>query len=388
MTRWIISAVLLLLAACDAASTTPAPPGRNPPTLEAPGWSQAVEPITAENAANIILLGRLDQPETSSTLFDHAISPDSTRLAALSNEEVLAWDLLTGQLIFRTARSGYTRLFYASDKTELYAVDPGGFVTILDAETGSTRNSLTGHNSFSGALAFDPEMDRLALGGRDGSVRVWELFERRALITIRAHGSPVTALAFSADGTQLASTASGMARLWDWQNDEQLAELGLTVGDPQRLAFAPFAEQVAIGTQAGAWLWSLTGSNESRLLTVERGTSDVLRYSPDGAFLLGGTRAGGLSLFNMATGERIDALSDVRGNQISTDFSPGGAMLLTSALGGSVDLWDLRQVDQQAVARAQLPLDAQQIYAVDWTDDSRLLLLFDATGPVYAWGIR
>ena len=27
------------------------------------------------------------------------------------------------------------------------------------------------------------------------------------------------------------------------------------------------------------------------------------------------------------------------------------------------------------------------IYAVEWTDDGRLLLLFDASGPVYVWGL-
>lgn len=389
MSRWIICAAGLLLAACGVSSNTPAPPQRNPPTLAAPGWSEAVEPVTSANASNITLLGRLDQPETSSTLFDHALSPDATRLAALSNEEVLAWDLLTGQLIFRTARSGYTRLFYASDKTKLYAVDSAARVTVLDAETGSAENALAGHAHYAGVLAFDPENDRIAFGGRDGTVKIWELFERTALATFNAHDAPLSALAFSPDGARLATASRENAvRLWDWSNREQLDEFTLTVGSPQRLTFAPDGEQVAVGTEAGVWLWSLNGSTEPRLLSGHGGgAADLLAYSADGSFIVGGTRAGGLALWNTETGQYVDALEGAQGRQISADFSPDGAMLLTSALGGGVSLWNLMQPDQQAISRAQLPLASQQIYAVDWTDDGRLLLLFDATGPVYAWGI-
>jgi WD40 repeat protein len=386
--RWIFCAALLVLAAC-ASEATPqdAPPQRNPPTIEAPGWREAVEPITAENAANVALLGRLDQPETSSTLFEHTISPDATRLAALNNEEILAWDLLTGELVFRTARNDATRLFYSSDKTELYAVNPNGVVLILDAETGSTDNTLNGHNAYASVVAFDPENDRMALGGTDGTVKVWDMFERQSLITIDAHTAPITALAFSADGTQLATTSGdGAARVWDWQNGQQVDELDMEESLPQRLAFAPDGEQVSLGSEQGAQLWSLTDPAQTRPLAIEGGATQILMYAPNGEFLIGGSRTGGLTLWNPDNGVRLGALPEVRGNQISADFSPDSAMLITSALGDTVSLWNLAQATQQ-IARAELPVNVEQIYAAEWTDDGRLLLLFDATGPVYAWGI-
>lgn len=386
MNRWIVAALLLLLSACGVSTTTPAPPGRNPPTLEAPAWSDAVQPLTADNAASIRLLGRLDQPETSSTLFDHAVSPDASRLVALSNDEVLSWDLLTGQPVFRTARASFTRLFYAAT-AELYAVDPAANVSILDAETGSQISAFAGHASYAGALAFDAANDRIAFGGEDGSVTVWSLPERRALIALTAHSAPVTALGFSHDGALLA-TAGGdsAARLWDWQNGELVNELALTVGAPQRLIFAPTGDLIALGSSAGVLLWSPDDSGSARLLLAGNGgATHILRWSPDGTFLLGGARAGGLTLWDMAAGQAIDAFSEAQGSQISADFSPDGTMLLTSALGGSVALWNLT-VGQQTMARAELPLAGQPIYAVEWTDDSRLLL-FDATGPVYVWGI-
>lgn len=388
MRRFLFSLALLLLAACASSTDPNNPPQRNPPTVEAPQWQEAVEPITANNVASVALLGRLDQPEVSSTLFDHIISPDATRLAALNNEEILAWNLLTGELIFRTARNSMTRLFYASDKTELYAVDPNALVLILDTETGSTVTTLAGHSAYAGVIAYDAENDRMALGGTDGTVKVWGMFERQSLVTLNAHSAPITALAFASDGTQLVTTSGdGTGRVWDWQISQQVAEANIGSDLAQRIAFAPDGGQIALGTQRGARLWSLTDPALSRPLAIEGGANQILLYAPTGDILVGGTRSNGLTLWNPRNGTRLGTLPEVQGSQISADFSPDGVMLITSALGGSITLWDLTQVDEQTLNRADLPLGTSQIYAVQWTEDSRLLLLFDATGPVYAWGI-
>jgi WD40 repeat protein len=388
LNRYLIAAVLLTLAACAPASTaTPQPPQRNPPTLEAPAWSESAEAITVDNAARLALLGRLDQPETSATLFDHAVSPDGIRLAALNNDEILAWDLLTGQLVFHTARSNATRLFYSSDKTELYAVDPNALTLILNAETGSTVNTLTGHNRYAGIIAFDPQNDRLAFGGSDGTVKVWEMFERQSLRTLNAHSASVTALAFSGDGSLLATaSADGSLRLWDWQNGQQAAELTVEGDAPQRLVFSADDAQIAFGAGQGVSLWS-PGSSFATPLANRVGANPLLLYSTDGQFLLTGARASGLALWNPQTNAQIGALLEATGNQISADFSPDSRMLLTSALGGEVSLWNLTGAAGTLLSRADLSTGEAQIYAVEWTDDGRLLLLFDATGPVYAWGI-
>lgn len=392
MKRCLVLAAALLAAACSPSATpTPAPPQRNPPTMEAPAWQQVVAesavPVTAGNATQIALLGRLDQPETPSTLFDHTVSPDGTRLAALNNEEILAWDLLTGQIVFHTARASATRLFYASDKTELYAVDPNALVQVLDAGTGSTLTSFQAHNRYGGLIAFDPDNDRLAFGGQDGTVKVWDLFERQSMITLNAHTTPITALGFSGDGLRLATASGdGFLRLWQWEDGEQVAALAIVDEAPQRLAVSPDGSQVVYATSEGIWLWRVAEGSGTPL-TLEGGTNPLLLYSNDGRLLLIGTRSTGLALWNAETLQRMGALAEVQGSQVSAEFSPDSQLLLTSAFGGGVALWNLAQTSADTLNRATLPTGAAQIYAVAWTDDSRLLLLFDATGPVYVWGV-
>ena len=64
-----------------------------------------------------------------------------------------------------------------------------------------------------------------------------------------------------------------------------------------------------------------------------------------------------------------------------------GRLLLTAVLNGKVSLWNLVQVTASTVNQANLDVGTQQILNVEWTDDSRLLMFFDASGPIYLWGI-
>jgi hypothetical protein len=80
-------------------------------------------------------------------------------------------------------------------------------------------------------------------------------------------------------------------------------------------------------------------------------------------------------------------LPNSSGNQIAAAFSPNGALLLTSVLGRGAVLWNLTDLDGQTVEQAALDVATAQVYRVHWTSDGRLLVLFDAVGAIYAWGI-
>lgn len=398
----MLLALLLALAACQSAPPAPTVPPeqiRNPTLPPPPDWIEAAAPIGRGSMDRTRLLGRLDQPATPSTVFAAALAPDGTRLAGLNNEQVLAWDLITGELVFQTARAGYTRLFYAPDKSELYTLENTGLVDVLNAETGAVITGFTGYQPYSGAHAYDPDNGWFAFGGLDGALRVWDTFERRALVTIEAHTAQVTALAFSRDGALLVSAdVNGVVRLWDWATRTQRAEIkhdDVLIG---ALAVAPGGSPIAVGTNIDARLWLPDENRLVFLFTVDNPTTDLLMFTAAGDYLLGGS---GRGLFLWATSPAIAAptrsdvpspirLPGVTGNTVSAAFSPDGALLATAALDQPPSIWDMTSIQAQTVARGDLPLPADYILRIVtalWTPDSRLLLLFDASGSVLAWGI-
>jgi len=70
------------------------------------------------------------------------------------------------------------------------------------------------HNGSVHAVAFSPDGTRLATGSHDSTARIWDVASGRKLLEVR-HNGRVNAVAFSPDGTRLATgSEDGTARIW------------------------------------------------------------------------------------------------------------------------------------------------------------------------------
>lgn len=375
---------LLLLAAC--APQAPADP-RIVPTLPPPAWTESTSPITLDSVARIGYLGRLDSLDEPSTIFAHALAPDGTRLAGLDNSQLIVWDLLSGEVIYGTARGDGIRVFYAPDKTEVYTLDPEGRVRAFDVTRGLDQGSFAGHPTYNATVSYYSRDGWLALGGLDGTVKVWDPLERESLVTLPAHRLQVRALAFSDDGRLLATAGEeGTVRVWDWEarqevaafEDDQIAET---------LAFAPRADQLAVGTREVIRVYPLDADGRALTLNAGLGGTSVLAYAPDGVYLISGGGEDDFSVWNPQSGALVARLTGSGGQRAAAVFAPDGTMLLTSAMGGLVALWNMTTITAQTVNSAPINTGGASIFAIDWTGDQRLLTLFGARGSVQVWGV-
>ncbi|MAS36387.1 MAG: hypothetical protein CL610_20445 [Anaerolineaceae bacterium] len=361
---------------------------RELPTLPPAAWIQPAEPITLETVPNIALLGRLDNPVAPSTIFDHALSPDGTRLAGLDNQQLIVWDLVTGETVFSTGRQeDATRVFFSADKTEAYTVEVSGLVDIYDAETGGTTNTFDGIDQYTGVVDYDAEAGWLALGNSAGMVKVWDPMERQALATFQAHDQAVSRLVFSDNGDWLATAdPSGEVRVWDWRAQTEVASIAN--GLPAlALAFAPDDSLLAVGTRQDIRLWTLPDAALQHTLPTGEGATEIMLFSPDGTYLVNGGETPDMQVWQVQDGASVARLPDVGQDRLSATFSPDGDLLLTSELGGDVSLWNMTTITESSVNRANLDTRSNFVYAVNWTEDGLLINLFGATGSVYVWGV-
>jgi WD40 repeat protein len=103
------------------------------------------------------------------------------------------------------------------------------------------------------AIAFSPDGSTLASAGRDYTIKLWSVEEHRLLATLFGHRGYVTGLAFSADGTTLASSSEDeTVRLWDVKERRPLGEPLETGAKVEGVAFSPAAHGAGSSVLAAA----------------------------------------------------------------------------------------------------------------------------------------
>ncbi|MFC6021419.1 Hsp70 family protein [Plantactinospora solaniradicis] len=124
-------------------------------------------------------------------------SPESMRHAVFSpNGRLLATDGGGGAVVIWDARTLRRLGSFAASAVPLLNIDP-------QAEPGV-------------AIAFSPDGATLATGGRDGTVRLFDVGSRRQVAVLGRHVGVVTAVAFAPDGTLASSSGpERMIRLWN-----------------------------------------------------------------------------------------------------------------------------------------------------------------------------
>jgi WD40 repeat protein/beta-lactamase regulating signal transducer with metallopeptidase domain/uncharacterized protein YlxW (UPF0749 family) len=184
-----------------------------------------------------------------------------------------------------------------------------------------------------------------------------ELFKLRVLIErylTATHGT-AEKVAFSPDGRLLAVARSGSAR----------------AGGHRLVIDAPNGQQVTLNSSATRGgkiaVWNLRTGALQHLLTVPGNFPSALSFSPNGRILAaaGGqgdslgrkTQRHEIKLWNVQTGELVQALNDHTGQITSLSWSPNGATLASGSQDKTVRLWPVLVPVSQGV-RPLLPSNA------------------------------
>ncbi|MFE9183247.1 NACHT and WD repeat domain-containing protein [Micromonospora haikouensis] len=242
------------------------------------------------------------------------------------------------QTLAVSARSGRVQMWDVSEPTRPVRRGP----------------ALQAHDQLVEAIAISPDGRLLATGSRDHTIRLWDIVGRtapRPLVTLRGFGNYVTSVAFNHDGTLLAAGSIDQSvRLWDTSRPGAPVPLG----DP---------------LTAGHYVYAVAFSPDRRILAVGSADSSVSLYdvsrpdrpSPVGAPLTGPTNY-------------VYALA----------FDPEGTTLAAAVTNAGTWLWDLRNRNRPSVL-AVLPAPGGGTYTVSYRRDGHTLSAGGAGNTVWLW---
>lgn len=312
----------------------------------------------------------------------------------------------------------------------------GGETVVLDPADGAVLATLPAHEFGVLALAWSPDGERLAVGGQDGRVALYDV-DGSCLADV-AVGGWVAALAWSADGRWLAAGSNREVHVLDRDGAAQRHYPGQP-STVTALAWAGSRQRLGVACYGGVrWFEPAAGGEEPVKVFDWKGSLLVLEVSPDQRWVASGNQDSSIHVWKLWSAEDLEMtgfpskvatltwdassrfLASGGANDVTVwDHSgrgpqgrrPGvlaahdklvtalayqrrGGLLASGARDGLAALWrpaDGFERRGGAARRTLTPLallrDGEPVVALAWTVDDRDLLVARADGTVASWGV-
>lgn len=252
------------------------------------------------------------------------------------------------------------------------------------------------------SAAVSPDGSRIATGGTDGVITLWEVSERTRLVrlgSVRSTGW-IGALAFNGGGDLLASGGTdGAVRLWNVHDPAHIRRwsvASLHTDTVRTVAFSPDSNTLAsAGADGVLALWDVTDpANPTQRSRADTSTGGVyaVAFAPAGRTLALAGEDGTVRLWDIRDAAHPTPGAVLRGHSRAVravTFSGDGGLLVTGGVDATVRLWDVRDsghpVPQATVAGqlggvSSVARGAAPALVASGGDDETVRL-FDVTDP-------
>jgi WD40 repeat protein/serine/threonine protein kinase len=304
-------------------------------------------------------------------------SADGRRLVSSSRDTtVRVWDTASGREVAGSPLRGHYGAVWSAafspDGNRIVSAGQDGKVIVwstaadgaaANAASIAARKVFLGHAGPVFAAAFSPDGRRVASGGYDKRVLVWEpeaiadaALERLVAIgepivpqdsqVLAGHAAPVRAVTFSPDGQYLLSGSDdNTVRIWEAMTGRHHASLRGHSRPVYACAIAPDASQVLSAGQEGQIkLWNLVNFKQAPHGRVLEGHEDAIldaSFSRDGTRVVTASRDHSARVYDAASGQTTATLREGHGFLASRAiYFHDGRRLLTAGGDNTARIWD------------------------------------------------
>jgi WD40 repeat protein len=241
---------------------------------------------------------------------------------------------------------------------------------------------LKGHAREVTALAWSPDGSWLASGSRDASARFWHDDGTPGPV-FQEHQGDILCVAWSPDGERIATgSRDATVRIWNRDGTPGPILNGHTLA-VFAVAWSPDGKRlVSAGRDGSVRLWDAAGT-PNQVLVRYNVAVDAVAWSPDGSRIAAGNRVNDLQLWG-AAGAPGPTLRGNNGYVTSVSWHPDSLRLALGSNDPAVRLWDISGL-RGPVLSFDLESDA---FFTAWTSGATRLVAAGHAGSVRAWNGR
>ncbi|MEL6104908.1 MAG: protein kinase [Planctomycetota bacterium] len=261
---------------------------------------------------------------------------------------------------------------------------------LFEPDSLSIARQLRGRQSDANTVRWSPQGDRIAAGGHDNRVTIWDVESGDILLQFDKHTEnqggehrQIHSLCWSTDGNQIASGCQrGNVYVWDAHTGEVLAA-HRERSYVRTIDWHPFETRLLIAAPNDGTLksWEPFSSKPPRKVSRFEGGVTRARWSPDGKQIAACSNDGTVQIFDGGTYELQHTLSDHTGGVTCVDWNPDSTRIVTGSYDLTLKIWDVRR----GVQTLSFVAHDRSINAVVWSPDGMQIVSGGDDSVVKIW---
>jgi WD40 repeat protein/tRNA A-37 threonylcarbamoyl transferase component Bud32 len=214
--------------------------------------------------------------------------------------------------------------------------------------------TLHGHVGSVNGVAFSPDGTLIASAGSDtvpaadgNTIKIWDAATGEEIRTLRGHTRNVVCIAFSPDGSRIASGGiEGEVKVWDAATGQIVHTCDRKAGSVTGVAYS--SDGTLIGSASlpnTVTLYDSATSRSVQTFSATSGSVDGVALSSDGKWIASGGKAK-VTVWEVSSGKEVYSLAGHTNEIHSVAFSPDATQLASASRDRTVKLWNMTSGDE------------------------------------------
>ncbi len=264
--------------------------------------------IAAANADNVVIVSRVDSPQTA------------IELEGCANIECLAFNC---------------------DATFVAAGGGGRAACVWNAVDRRRIGPALYHDDVVRRVALSHDGRRLVTLTRRGETYLWDAPSGKCLSDLLDHGSPVTDIIMNPTGREFATVGGAAICLWSSETGEKIGATLVHDENVRSVSFHPKSPLLLSAGPRGATLWSRSGGTWQAASLLAGENIAWAAFSPEGLRMVTVTSNGTAQIRTCRETTTAVAAMHHHAAVLFASFSPDGRFLLTYAADRNIRIWDV-----------------------------------------------